>query len=39
VGLAPRAAFRGFPDDVPVCGKRILEDVLADLQPPRPRAD
>jgi glutamate formiminotransferase len=39
VGLAPRAAFQGVPDDVPVRGKRILEDVLADLQPARARAD
>jgi glutamate formiminotransferase len=39
VGLAPRAAFDGFPEDVPVRGKRILEDVLADLQPARTPAD
>ncbi len=38
VGLAPRAAFRGFPDDVPVRGRRILEDVLSDLEPPRTQA-
>ncbi|MDX8153680.1 hypothetical protein SK069_18935 [Patulibacter brassicae] len=30
VGLPPRAAFAGFPDDLPVRGRRILEDVLAD---------
>jgi glutamate formiminotransferase / 5-formyltetrahydrofolate cyclo-ligase len=29
VGLAPRAAFDGFPDDVPVANKRLIEDVLA----------
>jgi glutamate formiminotransferase len=28
VGLAPRAAFAGFPDEVPVRNRRILEDVL-----------
>jgi len=39
VGLAPRTAFRGFPEDVPVRGKRILEDVLADLRPTRTQAD
>ena len=30
VGLAPRAAFADFPDDVPVANKRLIEDVLAD---------
>ncbi len=30
VGLPPRAAFEGFPEDVPVRGRRILEDALAD---------
>jgi glutamate formiminotransferase len=29
VGLVPRAAYEGFPDDVPVLGRRILEDALA----------
>jgi glutamate formiminotransferase/glutamate formiminotransferase/formiminotetrahydrofolate cyclodeaminase len=29
VGLAPRAAFRGFPADVPVRNRRVLEDALA----------
>ncbi len=29
VGLAPRAAFDGFPPEVPVRNKRILEDALA----------
>lgn len=29
VGLAPRAAFDGFPHDVPVDGRRELEEVLA----------
>jgi glutamate formiminotransferase len=28
VGLAPAAAFRGFPDDVPVKGRRTVEDAL-----------
>lgn len=28
VGLAPRAAFEGFPSDVPVRNLRLLEDVL-----------
>jgi glutamate formiminotransferase / 5-formyltetrahydrofolate cyclo-ligase len=36
VGLAPRAAFREFPEDVPVRGKRILEDVLSNLEPAPP---
>jgi glutamate formiminotransferase / 5-formyltetrahydrofolate cyclo-ligase len=29
VGLAPRAAFEGFPSDMEVRGKRILEDLLS----------
>jgi glutamate formiminotransferase / 5-formyltetrahydrofolate cyclo-ligase len=29
VGLAPRAAFAGFPDDLPVRNRRYLEDALA----------
>ena len=29
VGLAPRAAFDGFPDDVPVANRRALEDGLS----------
>ena len=29
VGLAPRAAFDGFPDDVPVANRRTLEDSLS----------
>jgi glutamate formiminotransferase len=28
VGLAPRAAFAGFPDDVPVRGRATIEDAL-----------
>jgi glutamate formiminotransferase / 5-formyltetrahydrofolate cyclo-ligase len=32
IGLAPRAAFEGFPDDVPLRGfdpeRHILEDAL-----------
>jgi glutamate formiminotransferase / 5-formyltetrahydrofolate cyclo-ligase len=30
VGLAPRAAFDGFPDDLPVANRRIVEDALED---------
>jgi glutamate formiminotransferase / 5-formyltetrahydrofolate cyclo-ligase len=29
VGLAPRAAFEGFPDDLPVANRRVVEDALA----------
>jgi glutamate formiminotransferase/glutamate formiminotransferase/formiminotetrahydrofolate cyclodeaminase len=29
VGVPPRAAFTGFPPEVPVRNKRVLEDVLA----------
>ena len=29
VGLPPRAAFRGFPDDLPVANRRYLEDAIA----------
>ncbi len=29
VGLAPRAAFAGFPDDVPVRNRRTVEDALS----------
>ena len=28
VGLAPRAAFDGFPEDLPVRNKRLIEDAL-----------
>jgi hypothetical protein len=28
VGLAPRAAFDGFPDDLPVANRRLVEDAL-----------
>lgn len=31
VGLAPQAAFDGFPDDVPVRNRRTVEDALATL--------
>jgi glutamate formiminotransferase len=31
VGLAPRAAFDGFPEDVPVKEKRLIEDALLTL--------
>ena len=30
VGLAPRAAFDGFPDDLPVANRRLVEDALAE---------
>jgi glutamate formiminotransferase/glutamate formiminotransferase/formiminotetrahydrofolate cyclodeaminase len=29
VGLAPKAAFDGFPADIPVRNRRVLEDALA----------
>ncbi|MGI8430112.1 MAG: hypothetical protein ACR2OB_12625 [Solirubrobacteraceae bacterium] len=29
VGLAPRVAFDGFPDDVPVRGRATIEDAIA----------
>jgi glutamate formiminotransferase len=29
VGLAPGAAFEGFPDDLPVANRRTVEDALA----------
>jgi glutamate formiminotransferase / 5-formyltetrahydrofolate cyclo-ligase len=31
VGLAPSAAFDGLPDDLPVAGRRTVEDALARL--------
>ncbi len=33
VGLAPRAAFDGFPDDVPIRGLATIEDALAAARP------
>jgi glutamate formiminotransferase len=30
VGLAPRAAFDGFPDELPVANRRTVEDALAE---------
>lgn len=36
VGLAPRVAFDGFPEDVGVRNKRILEDFLAAARSPLP---
>jgi glutamate formiminotransferase len=30
VGLAPRAAFDGFPEELPVANRRTVEDALAD---------
>jgi glutamate formiminotransferase / 5-formyltetrahydrofolate cyclo-ligase len=35
VGLAPRAAFEGFPDDLPVANRRTIEDALAASAPHR----
>ena len=36
VGLAPRAAFEGFPEDVPLRGfspeRHLIENVLAALR-------
>jgi hypothetical protein len=29
VGLAPQAAFEGFPDDLPVANRRTVEEALA----------
>lgn len=29
VGLAPRAAFDGFPDNLPVANRRVIEEALA----------
>ncbi|HEV2786166.1 MAG TPA: hypothetical protein VGV67_07260, partial [Solirubrobacteraceae bacterium] len=29
VGLAPEAAFAGFPDDLPLRNRRVLEDALS----------
>jgi glutamate formiminotransferase len=39
VGLAPKAAFDGFPVEIPVRGKQILEEVLANRRPRRPQSD
>lgn len=36
VGLAPRAAFDGFPDDVPVANRRLIEEALASHKRPAP---
>jgi glutamate formiminotransferase / 5-formyltetrahydrofolate cyclo-ligase len=33
VGLAPRAAFEGFPVDLPVANRRLIEDALAEEAP------
>jgi glutamate formiminotransferase len=37
VGLAPRAAFTEFPAELPVSGKRLIEDLVdrCDIQVPR----
>jgi glutamate formiminotransferase/glutamate formiminotransferase/formiminotetrahydrofolate cyclodeaminase len=32
VGLAPKAAFDGFPNDIPVRGRATIEDALADAR-------
>jgi glutamate formiminotransferase/glutamate formiminotransferase/formiminotetrahydrofolate cyclodeaminase len=37
VGLAPAAAFEGFPADVPLANKRVLEDVLSLADSPQRR--
>jgi glutamate formiminotransferase len=34
VGLAPRAAFEGFPEELPVANRRTVEDALAGPAPP-----
>ncbi|MGH2882531.1 MAG: hypothetical protein ACRDPA_07500, partial [Solirubrobacteraceae bacterium] len=34
VGLAPRVAFDGFPDDLPVANRRTVEDALAQSSDP-----
>jgi len=34
VGLAPRAAFKGFPADLPVANRRTVEEALADVRGP-----
>jgi glutamate formiminotransferase/glutamate formiminotransferase/formiminotetrahydrofolate cyclodeaminase len=31
VGVPPRAAFEGFPEDLPVANRRYLEDALLDV--------
>jgi glutamate formiminotransferase len=31
VGLAPRAAFDGFPPELPVANRRYIEDAIAEL--------
>jgi glutamate formiminotransferase / 5-formyltetrahydrofolate cyclo-ligase len=33
VGLAPRAAFDGFPEDLPIANRRTVEDALAGSAP------
>jgi glutamate formiminotransferase/glutamate formiminotransferase/formiminotetrahydrofolate cyclodeaminase len=33
VGLAPQSAFDGFPDELPVRNRRILEDALVSIGP------
>lgn len=42
VGLAPRAAFEGFPEDVPLrgfsAGRHLLENALDAVEPPPARA-
>lgn len=32
IGLAPAAAFDGFPEDLPVAGRRYLEDALRETE-------
>ena len=39
VGLPPRAAFDGFPDDLPVANRRYLEDALRSVADGAPNTD
>ncbi len=39
VGVPPRAAFAGFPDDLPVANRRYLEDALQSARNTQPQSD
>jgi glutamate formiminotransferase len=39
VGVPPRAAFAGFPDDLPVANRRYLEDALEAALNTQPQSD
>jgi glutamate formiminotransferase/glutamate formiminotransferase/formiminotetrahydrofolate cyclodeaminase len=39
VGVPPRAAFDGFPDDLPVANRRYLEDALRSVADSGPNTD